>query len=432
MILFCVLSVNAQESLTRQQYRELVLEYSQILRQAKENTLASKAGEKIAFKGYLPKIDIQGDGNINLKYLDSWKGDGPGVYNVGTAENPTITYLPGTYHNYTFSANVVLSQVIYAGGAISGNENMAKADYKLSELSEELTVDQINYQADAIYWNAAAAKGMLDAASEYREIIKKQYDVIEQRFNDGMISRSDLLMIATRMQEAELQHIKANQNYQLAFQQLNILCGKDPKTSPETLCPIGAVCEGIHRMDLQQVLDRRADYQIADVNIEKIRATRKAAMSKYNPQLAAYLAAGYGTATPHMGADISFNPVVGVNLNIPILRWGERGQTSRQQKAYENIQNLQKSYVRDNINQELTGALTKVDESEKMVTTAKTNMDFAQENLDLITFSYNEGKASIVEVLSAQLSWTQANTNMINAYLANKMSVAEYRKTISE
>ena len=230
MILFCVLSVNAQESLTRQQYRELVLEYSQILRQAKENTLASKAGEKIAFKGYLPRIDIQGDGNINLKYLDSWKGDGPGVYNVGTAENPTITYLPGTYHNYTFSANVVLSQVIYAGGAISGNENMAKADYKLSELSEELTVDQINYQADAIYWNAAAAKGMLDAASEYREIIKKQYDVIEQRFNDGMISRSDLLMIATRMQEAELQHIKANQNYQLAFQQLNILCGKDPKT----------------------------------------------------------------------------------------------------------------------------------------------------------------------------------------------------------
>ena len=73
----------------------------------------------------------------------------------------------------------------------------------------------------------------------------------------------------------------------------------------------------------------------------------------------------------------------------------------------------------------MTGALTKVDESEKMVTTAKTNMDFAQENLDLITFSYNEGKASIVEVLSAQLSWTQANTNMINAYLANKMSSAK-------
>ena len=76
--------------------------------------------------------------------------------------------------------------------------------------------------------------------------------------------------------------------------------------------------------------------------------------------------------------------------------------------------------------------MPKVDESEQMVNAAQTNMNFAQENLDLITFSYNEGRASMVDVLSGQLSWIQANTNMINAYLANKMSVAEYRKTISE
>ena len=31
--------------------------------------------------------------------------------------------------------------------------------------------------------------------------------VIQDRFNDGMISRTDLLMISTRMKEAELQYI---------------------------------------------------------------------------------------------------------------------------------------------------------------------------------------------------------------------------------
>ena len=432
MLVTGVMSIEAQEQLTRQRYRELVVDYSQVLRQAREKTVGTRAAEKIAFKGYLPKLDIQGDGNMNLKYLDSFKGDGPGIYNVGTAENPSITYLPGTYHTYTFSANAVLSQAIYVGGAISANNKIAKADNRLSELSEEMTLDQINYQADAIYWNASAARGMLDAAIEYREIIKKQYDVIEERFNDGMISRSDFLMIATRLQESELQYIKADQNYQIAFQQLNILCGNDPKTMPEKLCPIGAVCEGIIRLDLDQVLERRADFKITDVNIEKARAAKTASLSKYNPQLSAYLAAGWGTATPHMGAKVSFNPIVGVNLNVPILRWGERFQVSRQQRSYETIQTLQKSYIKDNINQELTGALTKVNESEKMIVAAKKNMEFAQESLDLITFSYNEGKANIVDVLSAQLSWTQANNNMINAFLANKMSVAEYRKTISE
>ena len=42
------------------------------------------------------------------------------------------------------------------------------------------------------------------------------------------------------------------------------------------------------------------------------------------------------------------------------------------------------------------------------------------------------GKANMVDVLSAQLSWTQAHTNLINAYLSEKMAVAEYRKVISE
>jgi outer membrane protein TolC len=66
------------------------------------------------------------------------------------------------------------------------------------------------------------------------------------------------------------------------------------------------------------------------------------------------------------------------------------------------------------------------------VKTAKENMSLANENLDLATFSYNEGKASMVDVLSAQLSWTQAHTNLINAYLAEKMAVAEYKKVTSE
>ena len=59
-------------------------------------------------------------------------------------------------------------------------------------------------------------------------------------------------------------------------------------------------------------------------------------------------------------------------------------------------------------------------------------MGLANENLDLVSFSYNEGKANMVDVLSAQLSWTQAHTNLINAYLSEKMAVAEYRKVISE
>ena len=168
------------------------------------------------------------------------------------------------------------------------------------------------------------------------------------------------------------------------------------------------------------------------VAVQKSEAQRKAALSQYNPQVSMYVTGGWATASPNMGYDVKFTPIVGMSVNIPVLRWGARFKTNRQQKAYTGIQKLQQSYVVDQINQELAAALTKLKETEEQVKTAEENKELAEENLDLITFSYNEGKASMVDVLSAQLSWTQAHTSLINAYLAEKMAVAEYRKVISE
>ena len=257
-----------------------------------------------------------------------------------------------------------------------------------------------------------------------------------------MISRTDLLMISTRLKEAELQYIKARQNYTLALQKLNILMGEEPNNPVDSLYTIDTASApvqirfgspiGRKISSLENVLQRRADYESTEVNIMKSQAQRKAALSQFNPQLNMYFSGGWATATPNLGYDVSFNPIVGINLNIPIFRWGARFKTNRQQKAYIGIQKLQQSYVTDNINEELSAALTKLTETEYQVKTAKETMSLANENLDLVSFSYNEGKANMVDVLSAQLSWTQAHTNLINAYLSEKMAVAEYRKVISE
>lgn len=313
-----------------------------------------------------------------------------------------------------------------------GPEKIAKADEELDKLATELTLDQIHYQSDAVYWNASAALATLKAAARFEGIVSQQYNIIQDRFNDGAISRTDLLMISTRKKEAELQYIKARQNYTLALQQLNILMGVKPDAAVDSLCEIGMHCPPVDLLSLDEVLSRRADYAGTHVSIARSEAQRKAALSQYNPQLSMFLATGWDTGIAYMGQDVPHTPIAGINLNIPIFRWGARFKTNRQQKAYIGIQKLQQSYVADTILEELSAATTKLTETEQQVKTARENMALAEENLDLVTFSYNEGKASMVDVLSAQLSWTQAQTNLINAHLAAKMALAEYRKAISE
>ncbi|MEF8805359.1 MULTISPECIES: TolC family protein [Bacteroides] len=414
-LLLLGLTAEAQQpSLSRETYRNKVEAYSQILKQQKLKTMASTEARKIAHTGFLPKIDINADGTLNMSDLNAW--------------NEPV----GEYRNHTYQGVFIVSQPLYMGGALNAQHKIAQADERLNQLNEELTIDQIHYQSDAVYWNASASQAMLQAADKYQNIVKQQYDIIQDRFNDGMISRTDLLMISTRLKEAELQYIKARQNYRLALQKLNILMGEEPNNPVDSLYTIDAASAPVQILSLENVLQRRADYESTEVNIMKSQAQRKAALSQFNPQLNMYFSGGWATATPNLGYDVSFNPIVGINLNIPIFRWGARFKTNRQQKAYINIQKLQQSYVADNINEELSAALTKLTETEYQVKTAKETMNLANENLDLVSFSYNEGKANMVDVLSAQLSWTQAYTNLINAYLSEKMAVAEYRKVISE
>ncbi len=403
-----------QPYLSREAYRDKVEAYSQILKQQKLKTLASTEARKIAHTGFLPQIDVNADGTLNMSDLSAW--------------NEPL----GEYRNHTYQGVFVVSQPRFTGGALNARHKIAKADEKLNQLNEELTIDQIHYQSDAVYWNASASQAMLQAADKYQSIVKQQYDIIQERFNDGMISRTDLLMISTRLKEAELQYIKARQNYTLALQKLNILMGSEPNSPVDSLYTIDTASAPIQILSLENVLQRRADYESTEVNIMKSEAQRKAALSQFNPQLNMYFSGGWATATPNLGYDVSFNPIVGINLNIPIFRWGARFKTNRQQKAYISMQKLQQSYVTDNINEELSAALTKLTETEYQVKTATETMNLANENLDLVSFSYNEGKANMVDVLSAQLSWTQAHTNLINAYLAEKMAIAEYRKVISE
>ena len=397
------LNAGAQQAyLSREEYRDKVEAYSQILKQQHLKTFASTEARKIASTGFLPQIDITAEGTANLNHLDQWNSP------------------KGDYHPYTYQALATLTQPLYTGGSLIAQKKVAQAEEALDQLTTELTLDQIHYQSDAVYWNASAARAGLKAAATFQDIVQQQYDIIQDRFDDGAISRTDLLMISTRRKEAELQYIKARQNHTLALQKLNILMGSEPDAPIDSIAEIDIPTAPILPLGLDDVLPRRAEYASTSVNIARSEAQRHAALSRYNPQVSMFLATGWDT------------PVAGVNVSIPIFRWGARFKPNRQQKAYIGIQKLQQSYVTDNILEELSAATTKLTETEQQVKTAQENMILAEENLGLVTFSYNEGKASMADVLSAQLSWTQAHTNLIDAYLAEKMAMAEYWKVVSE
>lgn len=122
-----------QVSLTPDMYRERVLAYSQVLKQAHESKIAASAAKGVARTGYLPKLDFSAQGTLDLKELDKWDG------------------AVGEYRNHTYYGQLTLSQPLYMGGAVKAQNKVASEELLLAELSEELSMDQIVYQAEAVY-----------------------------------------------------------------------------------------------------------------------------------------------------------------------------------------------------------------------------------------------------------------------------------------
>ena len=87
-LLLLGLTAGAQQPyLSREAYRDKVEAYSQILKQQKLKTMASTEARKIAHTGFLPKIDVNADGTLNMSDLNAWNEP------VGEYRNHTKVYL---------------------------------------------------------------------------------------------------------------------------------------------------------------------------------------------------------------------------------------------------------------------------------------------------------------------------------------------------
>ena len=88
-LLLLGLTAGAQQPyLSREAYRDKVEAYSQILKQQKLKTMASTEARKIAHTGFLPKIDINADGTLNMSDLNAWNEP------VGEMKNlPSIRFI---------------------------------------------------------------------------------------------------------------------------------------------------------------------------------------------------------------------------------------------------------------------------------------------------------------------------------------------------
>ena len=405
-ILWMTLGSGIAQTLTVEEYRAKVLEYNQDIKQSREAVKAAIYALKGGKTGFFPKLQLSGNFSYQIEDVEFMQG------------------VDLKHNNYSVEA--ALSQNVYAGSMVRKQQEAAKLQKAIARLGEELTTDNIVYAADVSYWTLAANESLFYISQEFVLIVKELDGIVQKRFDEGAISKTDLLMVKTRLKEAELQESTRNMNYQTAMQSFKIMMGGPLEEKWVIIDSIQkpVIVPGLQSLEV--ALKRRADYQIAVQDFNLTKQQTKIIRSKYLPQLAVGVKETWGTPLINVSGDEKFATVAFAKLSMPIFNWGEKRQYVKQNRAMETSKELAMSKVEDQVKEELANAWVKLNENWKQVEIANSTLEIARENLKLNTFSYNEGKLPILDVLSSQATWLQAYTNVVSANYQYKVAYAEY------
>ncbi len=401
----------AQESISYSDYESRVLEYNKQIKQSESQSAAMRQAMAASKSAFYPAIDAGGNYQYRINDYDM---------NFGGASMPMD-------HN-TYSAEIGVIQQIYSGGAVRKGYQASKLQSQISDMSIELTRDNIIYAARVSYWGAVAQLSMYETMCEYTDIIEQLVQTLQVKYSDGLISKTDLLQMLSRKNEAELQRSNSHQSYLIAIQNMNIMMGNDPLLEIVLLDSIEADAQVPAFISASQAIGQRPDYAIASLGVEYQQKQIDMAVAKYNPSFGIGFKQSWGTQMINIDGSTKFNSNLFASVSIPIFRGGARHRQVAMQRNILTSKEFEKEEIEDKITKELAQSWTDINETLRQISIVKQSCLLAQENLELNTFSYNEGQLQITDVLSSQISWIQAYTSLIQTYYKQQVALADYYK----
>ena len=393
-----------------QQFEQKVLEYSQTLKQSEAQKEAMKKAMQVAKTSFLPALDATGNYQYRINKYDMSMGAVP---------------LALEHDSYNLGFSVM--QPIYEGGKVYYDYKGKKIQSDIAVQEVNITTDNVIYAAESSYWGASAQKEMYEVMNRYSNIVGLLLNVLKDRYEDGMISQIDLLQMEVRKKEAEMQRLDAWERYQLAMQNMNVLMGRNPTDSIHVVEEISAEKETPEQVDEQTAFRFRPDLSLFKLNADYQKNQIKLATAKYNPTLSVGFQGTWGTQMININGDTQFNSTLMVSLKVPLLHWGARCKEKASQKALYTQARFALQDKQDQISKELAAAWTNLTQAKQRIELAEKNCKLADESLELNTFSYTEGRLSILDVLTAQLTWIQAYTNLVQSHYQEKIAQADYK-----
>lgn len=393
-----------QESVFLSSYRQQVLDYNHRLKSAGYTENIADKNVNSARAGFLPQISAEAD----LGY----------VVNPSEFSGRLTTYdipfsIQGRHTKY--GASLVLTQPLYTGGALKAGYRKARKEMESARYETQRIRNDVVYDADVYYWKYVAQKELSDVAGRYCHSVGQLVDLVRSRVEAGYSDRNDLLMSEVKLNEAEYQFLRAENNVETARMALNSFAGIDFSKQLATDSVVLPLKEAGGPVLVSEVLEQRPEIGMVQNEIEISRYDARIANAVYKPQFSIGMEGSYASPGYDFRADLDPNYAVFAKLTVPIYEWGKRKNTKNIGQYKTKIAEENRNRVVDEVTLEISTAQYDYRQAVEKVKLTESSLQKARESEMLALDRYKEGRISIVEVINAQLYHQQAAVNYIQS-----------------
>ena len=334
-----------------------------------------------------------------------------------------------------FAGTVMFTQPIFMGGAIVAMNKMADINEALAANSLEAKRQNTLFSIDRAYWQVVSLRHKEKLAQSYLELVKKLDSDVQKMVEEGVATRSDRLSVSVKVNEAEMALTKVTDGLVLSKMLLCQLCGlpvsEQVKLADEESESI-AVVEVKALPDMELAAQNRPELKMLQNTVDLTRQTTNLLRAGNLPKV--LLTGGYAVSNPNTfnGFEKKFAGFwnIGVMVHVPIWNWGDVNYKVRAAKGATTIANLELDEAREMIELQVNQKAFLVNESNKKLAMAQSNIARAEENLRTANLGFKEGVISSTTVIEAQTAWLQAQSQKIDAEIDVKLSQVELQKSL--
>lgn len=336
-------------------------------------------------------------------------------------------------HNL-WGGSVVVEQPIFAGGKIIYSNQMASLAKDLSRSQYEMKEAEILLDVDQAYWQIISIANKKKLAESYSLLLHQIEKDVESAVSAGVSTQSDVLQVKVKANEADMLLTKATNGLTLSKM---LLCQRIglPLDAPIVLAdenleviPVPATPAFKSLEDIYAARPETRSLTLATRIYDK---KAKVARAEYLPTVAAVAAYTVNNPNIYNGFQNNWqggNLSAGVLVKIPIFHAGEGYFKYQKAKAEKTLYQQQLTDAQELIELQVTQQRKLFDEAGEKLKMATSNVDAAEENLRSATLGFEAGVIPTNTVLAAHTAWLSAHSELIDAGIQLQMAASSLRK----